>query len=286
MRHKFVLAVLLCMATALILGAAPALAADGCTCHTAVPPTAPAAHAPFVVGVDCTTCHADWAVPHPDAGIWFADLWGRSFDAGYKLSGRAGVSLFTGFLGHPGVLVYLQQRLWGATAFTDLTQVTTGSKGGFSFIVASAPPFATYRAILQGHVGSRVGGGTGLFMPKSTRLLPTPELTIMIRGFEVGPITPARVKLGRTLRVDGSVAPADLGGKVTIRVQKLAVVAGRWVTRVTVKRAISATGTYSWKFTPKSRGAYRVDARILATAAHRGVVTRWTKGPWPTFQVY
>ena len=175
----------------------------------------------------------------------------------------------------------------GATAFTDLTQVTTGGKGGFSFIVASAPPFATYRAIAQGHVGPLfplVGGGTGLFMPKRTRLLPTPELTIMIRGFYVSPITPARVKLGRTLRVDGSVAPADLGGKVTIRVQKR--INHGWVTRITVKRAISATGTYNWEFTPKSRGAYRVDARIPATAAHRGVVTRWTKGPWPTFQVY
>ena len=52
MRHKIVLTVLLCLATAtLAIWAAPALAADGCTCHTAEPPTATAAHAPFVAGV-------------------------------------------------------------------------------------------------------------------------------------------------------------------------------------------------------------------------------------------
>jgi hypothetical protein len=291
-RRKIVLVVMLGLATALSLGAAPALAADGCNCHTAVPPTATAAHEPYVVSVtNCAVCHVGWTVPHPDvnAGLRL-NLAGRSTETGYRLGGRLGLSAPMGamiLLNHPGVLVYLQQRLWGATAFTDLTQVTIGGDGKYGFTVASAPTFATYRAIAQGHVGPLfplVGGGTGLFMPKKTKLLPTPELTIVIRGFDVAPITPASVKLGRTLRVEGNVAPADLGGKVIIRVQKR--VAGRWVTRVSLKRAISATGTYGRKFTPKSHGAYRVDARIPATATHRGVVTRWTKGPWPTFRVY
>ncbi len=287
MKRKIVLVIVLCMAVATLgIWAAPALAADGCSCHTAVPPTAVAAHAPFVASVtDCTVCHVDWTVPHPSAAREsFVRLRGRSSDADYKLGGRVGFATPMVLIGHPDVVVYLQQRLWGATAFTDLTQVTTGAKGGFTFTVASPPPFATYRAIAEGHVATLSGGGTSIFMPKKTTLLPTPELTIMIRGFDVGPITPASVKLGRTLRVGGTVAPADLGGKVTIRVQKR--IDHRWVTRITVKRAISATGTYGWKFTPKSRGAYRVDARIPATAAHRGVVTRWTKGPWPTFRVY
>ena len=283
MRGKIVLAIVLCLiaAAALGIGAAPALAADGCTCHTAVPPTAPAAHATLVVGVDCTTCHTDWAVPHPDAGIWFADLWGRSSDAGYKLSGRAGLPTFFGFLGHPSVLVYLQQRLWGATAFTDLTQVTTGGKGGFSFIVASPPPFATYRAIAQGHVGPLFGGGTGLFMPKRTRLLPTPELTLKLHArFDYGIIThPPYLKLGNSVRVNGTVKPADLGGKVTIRVQKR--INHRWVTRITAKRAISATGTYSWKFTPTTPGRFRVGATIPATATHIRVGTGFIpQNPW------
>jgi len=51
MRRKIALAIVLCLAAALSIGAAPALAADGCTCHTAVPPIggAPAAHAPLVI---------------------------------------------------------------------------------------------------------------------------------------------------------------------------------------------------------------------------------------------
>jgi hypothetical protein len=287
MRGKIVLAIVLCLiaAAALGIGAAPALAADGCTCHTADPPTAPAAHAPLVVGVtDCTTCHTDWAVPHPDTGIYYVNLWGGSSDAGYELSGRVGVLTIGGLLGHPGVLVYLQQRLWRATGFTDLTQVTTGSKGGFSFIVASPVPFATYRAIAQGHVGSLFGGGTGLFMPKRTRLLPKPELTVEIRGIGGGWGEYPTTRLGRTLTVRGTVAPADLGGKVTIRVQKR--VNHRWVKHVRVKRAISATGTYRWKWTPSHRGKYRVFVAVPATDTHRGIVVRWRGvGTWRTFAV-
>ena len=282
MRRKIVLAVLLCMAAALILGAPPALAADVCTtCHT-TPPTggAPAPHAPLVVGVGCTTCHSDWVVPHPDAATGLRiDFSGRSAETGYQLKGRLGLHgpmVATVLLGHPGVRVYLQQRLWGATAFTDLTQVTTGSEGGFSFIVASPVPFAAHRAIAQGHVVTLGGGGTSLFGPKATTLLPTPTLTLKLHGrFDYGIIThPAYLTLGDSVRVNGTVRPRDLGGKVTIRVQRrVNHNHHKWITRITVKRVISATGTYSWTFTPGTRGRYWVGATIPATAAHARVGT-------------
>ena len=168
----------------------------------------------------------------------------------------------------------------GATAWTDLTQVTTASSplvpGSFTFTVAAPTPFAAYRAVAQGHVGPTAGGGTGLFMPKRKTLLPKPELTLTLDGrFVMGYITPASLKLGRGVTVEGTVTPADLGGKVTIRVQKS--VAGKWDTRITVKRAISDTGTYSWKWTPKSRGKFRVEAMIPATKAHRAVRTGFQK---------
>ena len=290
MKRKIVLAVMLCLAATAILamGAAPALAADGCDCHTVEPLTAPAPHDPYVASVsDCTVCHVDWTVPHPSAAREsFVSLRGRSSEAGYKLGGRVGFATPMVFIGHPDVLLYLQQRLWGATAWTDLTQVTSGAKGGFTFTVASPPPLATYRAIAEGHVATLSGGGTSVFMPKKTTLLPKPELSIGIAGFLTGALGEAlTTRLGRTLTVSGAVAPADLGGKVTIRVHKLVGVAGRWVTRITVKRAISARGTCSWKFTPKSRGEYRVDARIPATAAHSSVVTSWQRGAL-TISVY
>jgi hypothetical protein len=261
MKRTFVVAVVLCLAAtaALAIGAAPALAASGCACHTAVPPTggAPAAHAPFVVGVDCTTCHPDWTVPHPDAEQTSLYFWPRTSATGLKLTGSVGVvkwgppALVYLRIGHPDVVVYLQQKLWGATEFTDLTQVTTGGKGGFSFIVASPPRFAVYRAIAEGHVGPLVGGGTALFEPVYDQHFMTPKLTLKLQGVKNG-----IVKLGNSLTATGTVEPADIGAKVKIRVQKR--VAGKWVTQIVVQRALSATGTCGYKFTPRHLGLYRV----------------------------
>jgi len=284
MKRKLALAAVLCLAVAaaLSIGAVPALAADGCDCHTADPPTAPAAHDPYVASVtDCTTCHVSWTVPHPNTDQRLRlTLVGRSAETGYRLHGRLALRWVDKMgsvllVGHPDVVVYLQQRLWGATEFTDLTQMTTGAKGGFAFAVVSPVPFATYRAIAQGHVVEF--GHTLLFKPKATALLPKPELTIGIAGFLTGALGEAlTTRLGRTLTVSGTVAPADLGGNVTIRVERR--VQQWWGRYATVKRAVSATGTYSWKFTPKNRGTYRVYVAIPATAAHRGLVVRWRGG--------
>ena len=256
MRRKIVLAIVLCLFAALTIGTAPALAASGCTCHTTEPPTASAAHAPFVVGVDCTACHTDWTVPHPDVGanwLWLF-LSSRDSTAGCELTGWLGVAFpLAKRIPHPNVAVYLQQRLRGASEFTDLTQATTDTKGNFAFMVPSAPPFATYRAIAQGHV---VSGGF-LFKPRATTLLPTPKLTATLRGVKDG-----MVKLGRSLRLNGSVAPTDLGAKVTIRVKKWAD--GDYVARLDVERSVTATGTYAWTFKPGPRGRYVMRVRILA----------------------
>ncbi len=288
MRGKIVLAVVLCLAVAAVLGigAAPARAADGCaTCHT-TPATgdAPAPHVSYVVSVtDCTVCHVNWTgPPHPavSRGLRLS-LSGRSTKGGYKLNGRLWNSntIVPALSAHPGVVVYLQQRLWGATAWSDLTQVTTASSpsvpGSYTFTVTSPSPFPAYRAIAQGHVWPTPTGA--LFKPKRTTLLPTPDLTLEVRGFTPGrPLTPMTVKLGHTLTVSGAVEPADLGGRVTIHVRKH--VADTWATRVTVRRAIDSAGTYRWRWTPTGRGEFRVFARITATVAHRSVVTRFPLG--------
>ena len=277
MKRTFVVAVVLCLAAtaALAIGAAPALAASGCACHTAVPPTggAPAAHAPFVVGVDCTTCHPDWTVPHPDAEQTSLYFWPRTSATGLKLTGSVGVvkwgppALVYLRIGHPDVVVYLQRKLWGATEFTDLTQVTTGGKGGFSFIVASPPRFAVYRAIAEGHVGPLVGGGSALFEPVYDQHFMTPKLTLKLQGVKNG-----IVKLGNSVTATGTVEPADIGVKAIIRVQKRVAAKsaawpwGWWVTRMIVYRALSATGTFSYRFTPRELGWFRVSFRTRTTA--------------------
>ena len=44
-----------------------------------------------------------------------------------------------------------------------------------------------------------------------------------------------------------------------------------------VTRTISATGAYSWKYTPKLLGQYRVKATIANTSAYQKVVTDWRR---------
>ena len=273
MRRKILLALVLCLAVAALgIGAAPALAAAGCDCHTAVPPTngATPAHAPFVVAVsDCTVCHVDWVVPHPDAEVPWLNLYARSSASGSRLlSGFVGIGVgITALRGHPGVVVYLQERAWGETAFTDLGQVTTGAKGHFAFTVASPPPFATYRAIAQGHVGALIGGGTALFKAATTGPLPmTPVLRLKLRGVNHG-----IVKRGHRVTANGTVKPADIGAKATVHVQKR--IAGKWVARITVKRAISSTGSFSFRFTPRQHGRFKVWFR---TPGNADEVIVWT----------
>ena len=282
MKRKLVLAAALCLAAALSIGAAPALAADGCDCHTVEPLSATAAHAPFVVSVaDCTVCHTDWTVPHPDVGPPALWLSGKSTAAGYELSPRLGVMSFVGpgpgWVGHSGVVVYLQQRLWGATEFTDLSQVTTDSGGGATFTVTSPVPFAAYRAVAQGHVGALIAGGTRLFEPTLRELLPAPTVTLKKLFY----LKHGKVRLGKTVRARGKVRPADLGGKVTFLVQKRRP--GKWVTRPALAgdATIRATGSFSWKFTPKSRGLWRVRAD---TDAHSDT-TSWGSSPWRKVRV-
>jgi len=254
MRREIVLTVLFCLATALAIGAAPALAASGCTCHTAVPPTggAPAAHAPFVVGVDCTTCHPDWMMPHPDAEQPMLYFSPSTSATGLKLRGSVqAVKLMIGAVGHPDVGVYLQQRPWGATEFTDLARVTTAGGGNFTYAVASPARFAAYRAIAEGHVGPLFGGGTALFEPVYRPTFMTPKLTFKLQRVKNG-----IVKLGNSLTATGTVEPTDIGAKGIIRVQER--VADKWVTRMTVYRVFSATGTFSYRFTPRELGLFRV----------------------------
>ena len=270
MRRKIVLTVLLCLATALAIGAAPALAASGCTCHTDEPPTATAAHEPFVASVtDCTTCHKAMS-PHPDPTSLARASLNLGFAAvSHKLSGTFMLR---------GVTVYLQQRLWGANDFTDIAQVTTASGlwsgGKYSYTVPSPTPWVAYRAVAEG----------GRFMTPRTYIpalavwLPTPTLSLRLSG-----LTRGAVRRGHAVIVAGKVTPTDMAGqKVRLTLQKRNA-HFRWSSRWSgkyhpaVMRTISATGAYSWKYTPKLLGQYRVKAKIPNTSAYNSVVTDWRR---------
>ena len=271
MKHKIVLAILLCLATAWTIGATPAAAQAACDCHTAVPPTngAPAAHAPLVVGVNCATCHKWWTVPHParvrEQGLTLR----RGADAG-ELWGQLYHVWGWGFTtGHHGVVVYLQQRLWGASEFTDLAQVTTNRRynARFHYTVKSPAKYASYRAIAQSWRGSGV-----VYLPTTADLLLTPTVTL---SRLVGPVGGV-LKLGDALTASGTVAPSPMAGQpVALRFQKAK--AGKWVRVVSLRTEVTASDTFSRDYTPASHGKYRVQARMPATEVHGFTMSAWRK---------
>ena len=105
---------------------------------------------------------------------------------------------------------------------------------------------------------------------------PMPTLTLRLRG-----LTRGAVGLGHAVIVAGKVTPTDMAGqKVRLTVQKWLVRkdrVGRTGAYLFVNRTIIATGAYSWKYTPKLLGQYRVKANIPNTSAYHKVVTDWRR---------
>ena len=270
MRRKIALAIVLCLAAALSIGAAPALAASGCTCHTDASPTATPAHAPFVASItDCTTCHVGWVVPHPD----FIE---PALTARLKKGEFGFLTRLTGGLSIPwvplaGVTVYPQGMADGATDWSTGVPLATDGAGfwesGWSILSR-----VTFRAISEGVAGPPV------VMPALSGPFqrPIPTLTLKLRG-----LTHGAVALGKRLTAMGKVMPVELAGqKATIRLQRFYLAwPGRthkaWRTVLKAERTIGAAGGFSWRFTPKVRGQYRIRPFIEGTAAYRGVTTEW-----------
>jgi len=97
----------------------------------------------------------------------------------------------------------------------------------------------------------------------------TPKVTLRLSG-----LTSGAMKLGRSVTAKGKVTPSSLAGsKVKLTVQKKR--GARWVTVKSVARTISASGAYSWKYKPATRGAYHMRATIAKTAAHTAARTKW-----------
>ena len=148
-------------------------------------------------------------------------------------------SCWGSFLARGGVTVYLQQRLWGTTDFTDIAQVTTQAGTGllnpgghFTYTVPSPTPWAAYRAICQGAAHAKT------WLPAMVVWRPTPKLTLKLINVVNG-VVPA---LG-TPTFKGSARPLKLAGeKVNLPVYKWRAVAKRWVKVRTGTAVISAKG--------------------------------------------
>jgi hypothetical protein len=269
MRRKIVLAVVLCLAAMAFLGAgASAAAAATCTdCHFASPDGPPAPHDLVLAGVaDCTTCHQGWS-PHP-GGL-------RSLTLTLKATRSATGDELKGTLTHPGFLgatvgmgdvrVYLQQRLWGETEFTDLTEMMTDSAGAYAYTVASPKPFAAYRAISEGVVGP-----SSLWRAMKADLLPTQKLTL-----KLSPLTDGVLKLGQKLVASGTVTPRDPAdlAVVFLRQKKHGE---KWVYDGVEGAYFADDGTFSRAiYKPATVGSYRVRPTIRATNQHAAATWAW-----------
>lgn len=288
MRRKPVVAVLLCLGVVALLGVGAPPAAAACVdCHAVPPDGPPAPHGVFVAAVtDCTTCHGGMS-PHPASlRIPGLSLRGKSSAEGLVLTGelwQPGVVVFIDGpngsymvkVGLADVTVYLQQRLWADTEFTDLTQVTTDagmfSEGAYSYTVPSPVPFAAYRAIAEGTVVTSDPGSGSIWRPAARDLSPKPKLTLKLSG-----LTKGSVNLGRQLKVSGTVSPTDLAGQdVFVKWQEK--VGRRWADVRDHFVTIGATGTYSWTFAVRKRGLCRIHAMIEATPDTANVVTTWRR---------
>jgi hypothetical protein len=290
-RRKPVLAVVLCLGAVALLGVGASPAAAACVdCHAAPPDGPPAPHGVLVAAVsDCTTCHRGMS-PHPASlRIPGLSLRGKSSAAGLVLTGKLWQPGLVNFLdgpngsymlkvGLPDVTVYLQQRLWADTEFTDLTQVTTAagmfSEGAYSYTVPSPLPFAAYRAIAQGTVVTSDPGSGSVWRPAARELLPKPKLTLKLGNVVNGVVLPLGAPVFK-----GSARPLMLAGEnVKLPVYKWRAATKRWARVKTATAAISAKGAYAWTFwwsQGYGPGAYRVRASIAGTANHTLVKTTW-----------
>ncbi len=267
MKRKMILATVLCVAVAALgIGAAPALAADGCTCHTAEPPTATAAHAPLVAGVtDCTVCHLGRAAPHTGTFTTpFVALRGSEATAGYRLTGKVYDMWLGGGAPHPDVLVFLQQRAPGADTFTDVGQATTNSIGNFGFTVTKPVRYAYYRAIAAGWIGP-----TWTSVPTIRGLKAVPGVTLRMRGLTAGAL-----RLGHRLGMTATARPGDMAGE-TVKFNVQQRVRAKWITRFTVKRTVSAAGACGCTYTPRARGLYRAHAVSIKSADYARASSGW-----------
>ena len=276
-----ILAAVLCLAVATLgIGAAPALAADGCTCHTAVPPTggASAAHAPYVASVtDCTVCHKGMTVPHPklvDAKLSF----GAGLPIGPYLKGSPVIDL-SGQLMRPSgrgisrVAVYLQQRAPAETAFVTVRKATTFRTtiqwlsgpiyvdGNFDGSVTSPIWGATYRAVSRGVAVA----GKPVVGPALVETLLQPSTRIGLSGLDAK----WRLKLGRSVTAQCRAFPVELVAGETATFTLVKERLGEQIVVQTADVTIGSTRRFGWTVTPASTGLkYWVYITVAATAVH------------------
>ncbi|MGO8683472.1 MAG: IPT/TIG domain-containing protein [Thermoleophilia bacterium] len=155
------------------------------------------------------------------------------------------------------------------TGFTAASAVSFDGHPAASFTVRSATQIITHvpSAATSGAIAVTTPGGTATSTARFT-IVAKPTLTLKLGGLASGAL-----KLGKILTASGKVTPTNLGGKVTLTVQREQ--SGHWLAVTSVLRPLPTTGTCSWAYKPSRRATYRIKATIAKTSTHTAATTAW-----------
>jgi hypothetical protein len=156
------------------------------------------------------------------------------------------------------------------TAFAGAAAVAFGGVQATSFRVDSPTQITVTvpDGAASGPIAVTGPTGTGTSAAPFTAMF-APTVTLGLSGPKSG-----AMNLGKTVTATGKVTPSSLAGRtVTLTVQ--VKMFGRWVKAKTGSATISSRATYTWKYKPAKKGAYRMQATIAARATNTAATTVW-----------
>ncbi|HJW74312.1 MAG TPA: hypothetical protein VJ787_01400 [Thermoleophilia bacterium] len=247
------------------------------TCH-GTPPIdgAASAHGNLQTGVDptdCQHCHVGMGTAHPAAsGLVKPTVVAAAATSGSNVivsgtvkSGSTGLANFTGWV------------QWKGPADTDWDAgrqmaVTTGTSGAFTATITAPVAGTIYRVLFE---GAMVGQTT--YRPVlAAAVFPVKEaITLKLNG----KTTIVTILFRKSVKATGVITPKLTSAQVVKLTVKKRRANGTWALVKTLSTA-KVTGAYSKTYTPTSRGTFRMQAVLAATATHTKAVS-----PLRTFKV-
>ena len=155
------------------------------------------------------------------------------------------------------------------SGFAGTTAVSFGSLAA-SFVVDSSTQITATVPLGAGSAPISVSNPAGSTQSATSFIVTVPStITLKLSGPSGGAI-----KLGRRLTAKGTVSPSSLaGGTLELTLQRKR--SGTWINLKHAPCVIGAGGTYSWRYTPTSRGSYRLCASVAGSATNTAAQTSW-----------
>ena len=195
--------------------------------------------------------------------------------AAFTVDGVSAAPSITGLSpdhGAPGAAVTITGSGFGATRGTSSVRfgataaaVVSWSASSIACVVPTVAAGATTVAVTVGALDSNA-------VPFTVEAsVSVARVTLALGGLRAGAL-----KRGHSVTARCFVTPLGLAGETCrLTVQKSLKGVG-WVTIRGQSETIARSGTCSWKYKPATRGSYRMQATVAATAAHTAAASRWS----------